>query len=318
MGKVETKAPLATLDITVITAFIPSPTTKRRVTRTTPNSTPETQPAPKMPPATPSTRSSAPAPRHSALTHYYLLAYNVVSFCLWAVCLFRGLILVPLLAPIGHLPAMFNFVYSPLLTSTQSLAVLEILHSVLGIVRAPVLTTTMQVASRLLLVWGVMYPFRDRGDGRGGVIGGDYAAIIAAGKGQPGAGPAPGFSPGMRGPGAKWGDLAFLGCLIAWGVTECIRYSFFAMHLLGKGVQPWFRSWLTWWRYNTFYVLYPVGISSECILIILSLDRAAEVHPLYRWFLVVVLAIYVPGSYILYTHMIAQRQKALRGKKRAD
>lgn len=92
-------------------------------------------------------------------------------------------------------------------------------------------------------------------------------------------------------------------------------------------------------RYNTFYVLYPIGISSECTLIYQALGPAAGIDPLFRYFLIAVLVIYVPGvfylvsnlhnctllltrfllgSYVLYTHMIAQRRKVLRGKKRAD
>lgn len=69
-------------------------------------------------------------------------------------------------------------------------------------------------------------------------------------------------------------------------------------------------------------------------MVVKALEPAAEFNPLYRWFLIVVLGIYVPGrftscfprhiscanypsgSYILYTHMIAQRKKVL--KKRAE
>lgn len=82
----------------------------------------------------------------------------------------------------------------------------------------------MQVASRLLLVWGVMYPFGDH-DGTGkGIVGGT----------------------GWRGTGeAQTGDFAFLGCLSAWGVTECIRYGFFALQVSGVGVPGWW----TWLRY---------------------------------------------------------------------
>jgi very-long-chain (3R)-3-hydroxyacyl-CoA dehydratase len=93
-------------------------------------------------------------------------------------------------------------------------------------------------------------------------------------------------------------------------------------------------------RYNTFYVLYPIGISSECILIWKALKPAVTLHPLYQWFLVAMLVIYVPGttplltdeigilngpdqpnhtgSYIMYTHMIAQRQRVRRGKNRVS
>lgn len=50
-------------------------------------------------------------------------------------------------------------------------------------------------------------------------------------------------------------------------------------------------------RYNTFYVLYPIGISCENILIWLALEPAGELHPLYRWFLIAVMVIYIPGMF---------------------
>lgn len=43
------------------------------------------------------------------------------------------------------------------LTIVQSAAFMEILHSLVGMVRSPLLITAMQVGSRLLLVWGVTY-----------------------------------------------------------------------------------------------------------------------------------------------------------------
>lgn len=74
----------------------------------------------------------------------------------------------------------------------------------------------MQVASRLLLVWGVMYPFG------GDIVGGDS-------------------SDGTT----KIGDYAFFGCMGAWGITECIRYGFFALQVSGVKVPAW---WI-WLRY---------------------------------------------------------------------
>lgn len=73
----------------------------------------------------------------------------------------------------------------------------------------------MQVASRLFVVWGVLYPF--------------HGSIV----------------------GAKGGDLlgeyGYLGCLLAWGVTECIRYGFFVMQVNG-GVET-VPGWWQWLRY---------------------------------------------------------------------
>ena len=76
--------------------------------------------------------------------------------------------------------------------------------------------------------------------------------------------------------------------LLAWSVTEVIRYSYFVWNLQGSGV-PEFVMWL---RYNTFYVLYPVGISSECVLV-WKASMAADM-PL-KWLFWGVLGVYVPG-----------------------
>ena len=78
--------------------------------------------------------------------------------------------------------------------------------------------------------------------------------------------------------------------LLAWSVTEVIRYSYFVWNLQGNGVP----GIVTWLRYNTFYVLYPIGISSECVLI-WKASLVAEV-PL-KWVFWGVLGIYVPGWY---------------------
>lgn len=154
------------------------------------------------------------------LSRPYLLLYNALSLTLWATCTIRGLS--QLFFSPNTIPQIFTNVY-PLLLTTQSLALLEIIHSLLRLVRAPVLTTAMQVASRILLVWGIMYPFQ-------GVIVGEKSQEVVG-----------------------LGDYAFLGCLGAWGVTECIRYGFFALQLSGVGVPGWW----AWLRY-VFYFVYGI------------------------------------------------------------
>ncbi|KAJ5745173.1 hypothetical protein N7520_010355 [Penicillium odoratum] len=225
----------------------------------------------------PKSRSSGP----SGITRAYLFLYNALNLATWGFCIAYTASLIPSNFTNNTLPSIFKQTFSPYLLVTQSIATLEILHSLLKLVRAPFLTTAMQVASRLLLVWGIMVPFG------GQVVGASTTQL---------------------------GDYAYLGCVGAWGITEVIRYGFFAITLSGNEVPKWW----TWLRYNTFYVLYPIGISSECALVYLSLGPAGDVSELLYWGLVAVLAIYVPGSYILYSHMIAQRRKVMRGKQRAD
>lgn len=152
---------------------------------------------------------------------------------------------------------------------TQTLALLEVVHAAVGIVRAPVGTTVMQVSSRLLLVWGVVDRFPNLAKSAG------YSSM-----------------------------------LIAWSVTEVVRYSYFTFTL--SGFSPAF---ITWLRYNLFYVLYPLGISSECWLIFKAIEPSRAIRKEAAWFLQVILLIYVPGSYVLFTHMMAQRRKVMRGKR---
>lgn len=123
---------------------------------------------------------------------------------------------------------------------------------VTGLVRAPLLTTIMQVASRFLLVWGIVYVF-----------------------------PATALSP------------MYSTMLLAWSVTEVIRYSYFAINL-AYGTVP---AALVWARYNAFFVLYPLGISSECWLVWLASGPAKWKYDGLDWALYLVLAIYVPGAH---------------------
>ncbi|KAF2719773.1 PTPLA-domain-containing protein [Polychaeton citri CBS 116435] len=195
----------------------------------------------------------------------YLILYNTISAFLWLVVLGRTVSISAIHGPKHVYLGAGNFT-----KWTQTLAALEVLHAATGVVRAPLFTTLMQVASRFLLVWGVVDIFpRTCGSG----------------------------------------SAAYASMLLAWSVTEVIRYSFFAINL-ATGSVP---SVLMWLRYNTFFALYPLGISSECWLVYLATGPAGKRDITYEWALRAILFIYVPGSYVLYTHMMAQRRKVMRG-----
>lgn len=200
----------------------------------------------------------------------------------------RAILLIPTLTALGKLenllPALF-----PLLKWTQTLALLEVVHSVLGLVRASPVTTAMQVASRILLVWVVLEM---------------YPQIVVTTNVY-----------GRQEAGSTTGPIALSGMILAWGITEIIRYGFFVWKAAISERVP--RA-LTWLRYSTFFVLYPTGITSECLLIWLALAPAAKQGRGIDLLLKVVLFIYVPGSYVLYTHMMAQRRKIMKGKGKAN
>ncbi|KAJ8658143.1 hypothetical protein O0I10_006150 [Lichtheimia ornata] len=90
------------------------------------------------------------------LTNVYLLAYNGASFFGWFMILFTTVSC--LINNNGDYTKVHSLVW-PWLQVVQTTAIMEVIHSLVGFVRAPVTTTAMQVASRLFLVWGVNYMF---------------------------------------------------------------------------------------------------------------------------------------------------------------
>nr|POF14339.1 putative very-long-chain (3r)-3-hydroxyacyl-coa dehydratase [Quercus suber] len=216
------------------------------------------QPAASKQKIEPTTETAPPSARS-----LYLIAYNAVSTLLWAVILGRVLMITLLYgggarsgfgtqASIDWLggPNVYRGV-GEFAKWTQTLAGLEVLHALIGLVRAPLITTVMQVASRFLLVWGIVHFF-----------------------------PATALSP------------LYSTMLLAWSITEVIRYSYFAVNL-AYGKVP---SALVWARYNAFFVLYPLGISSECWLVWLATGPAKYFFHGLDWVLYGILIIYVPGK----------------------
>ncbi|KAF2126415.1 PTPLA-domain-containing protein [Dothidotthia symphoricarpi CBS 119687] len=241
-----------------------------------------------MPPKPAPTPPPKSKPQPSPVKNAYLLAYNAVSAALWAGVLYKTLSIGGAeVLRAGESNALglggsngleqvkkglgSGVVYGSLEEYTrlvQSLAGLEVLHSLFGVVRAPLLTTLMQVASRYLLVWGIAYNFPSTTQ----------------------------YSP------------AYTGMLTAWSITEVVRYTYFVFGLAGVGVP---RVW-TWLRYNTFLPLYPLGVASECWLVYSAIPAASKIDEKLGFALWGVLATYVPGFYVLFTHMLKQRRRVQR------
>ncbi|CAG8603759.1 2660_t:CDS:2, partial [Diversispora eburnea] len=57
------------------------------------------------------------------------------------------------------------------------------------------------------------------------------------------------------------------------------------------------------------------GAGSEAMLIYQSLPYSKQLSSTYYWFEVVILITYIPGFFVMYTHMISQRRKYLGGSK---
>lgn len=200
----------------------------------------------------------------------YLIAFNVVSALGWAVVLVATLAglaentaidytasnafstrLASFLLP--HVPPTYLHSWS-VLAPVQSLAALEVLHVLLGLVRSPLPTTFIQVSSRMILIWALVARFSST-----------HASPI------------------------------YTTMVLAWSLTEVPRYSYYALGLLALQPPPW----LTWLRYSTFYVLYPLGAGSEALLALSTISEWQ--HGLYAnwaledWLKAAMVLVWIPG-----------------------
>mmetsp|Transcript_4354 Transcript_4354/g.5042 ORF Transcript_4354/g.5042 Transcript_4354/m.5042 type:complete len:120 (+) Transcript_4354:327-686(+) len=110
--------------------------------------------------------------------------------------------------------------------------------------------------------------------------------------------------------------------IIAWCCAEIIRYTFYAVKELEVGIPyP-----LLWLRYTAFVVLYPLGISSEWVTIILGGMPKVKNNPVYQYPMPNALNIafdywsvlgfcvlcYAPGMMMVFGRMFTQRARALK------
>ena len=123
-----------------------------------------------------------------------LIAYNSISASLWTIVFFNTVFLG---LSLGQ-PILFDKT-NIITTVIQSFAVIEVINCVTGIVRSPVFTTTVQVSSRLLVVYGICQLLPE--------------------------------SPANY----HW---AYILLSLSWSVTEIIRYSYYASNLAG-GAPGW-------------------------------------------------------------------------------
>ncbi|XP_078038549.1 3-hydroxyacyl-CoA dehydratase 1 [Augochlora pura] len=162
----------------------------------------------------------------------------------------------------------------------QHAAVLEIVHAIMGLVKSNPVLTTFQVFSRVFVVDVILLAI-------------PYSAASTSG---------------------------LLLALIAWTITEIIRYLYYFMNL--NNFVPYL---LTWLRYTLFIALYPIGITGE-LLCIYAAAQYAKSHPedwsyalpnswnftfSYQYMLIIAMLSYIPLFPQLYLHMFAQRRKIL-------
>lgn len=89
-----------------------------------------------------------------AIRRIYLAIYNWVVFFGWLQVFYHTL---KALHQSGH-QSVYAAIEKPLILA-QSAALLEILHSLTGIVRSPIAATLPQISSRIYVTWGILYSF---------------------------------------------------------------------------------------------------------------------------------------------------------------
>ncbi|XP_064097282.1 very-long-chain (3R)-3-hydroxyacyl-CoA dehydratase hpo-8-like [Macrobrachium nipponense] len=211
----------------------------------------------------------------------YLIFYNVFLSAGW---------LIVLVQTVHHL---FHEGRTGLWGSThevlkifQTLAILEVVHSAVGLVPSRVGVVFPQVLSRLVALWPILHTFRESQTSFG------YPLL-----------------------------------LIAWSVTEVVRYAFYFLNILDRVPHI-----ITFLRYTMFIVLYPMGITGELLCIYAALPVALKtgiysttmpnsINFTFNFYytMIIFALMYIPVFPMLYSHMLAQRRKVLgSGHKKTD
>lgn len=207
-------------------------------------------------------------------SQFYLFGYNAVQFFGWSFLLVKTALGLSKNLTNNQLYNLVEFE----LQFFQTLALLEVVNAAASLVRSPIITTVKQVASRVSIVWLVLY-------------------IVELSR----------------------HSLGVPLILIAWSITEVVRYSFYALTILNKVPVL-----LQWMRYTFFIVLYPMGALGEILIILAALPEVAVKKHLtlempnafnfafsYWWFLVLFAGFYPIGFPSLYLYMLKQRTKIL-------
>jgi len=156
-----------------------------------------------------------------------------------------------------------------LLNIAQGLAIMEIVHVLLRWVKSPIASTSAQVLSRLLVLAAI-----------------DWAVTMQT-----------------------LTHMSLVGILVvsfAWGITELVRYSFYASQLVSRTPK-----WLLWMRYTFFIVLYPTGVTGEWLILAAPIVAAGWQVSMYAIAMAVVFVVYVYYFPVLYGYMWKQRSAKL-------
>ncbi|XP_004509686.1 very-long-chain (3R)-3-hydroxyacyl-CoA dehydratase PASTICCINO 2A-like [Cicer arietinum] len=211
----------------------------------------------------------------------YYTFYNWTTFFGWARVLY---IVLKTLMELGH-EHVYSAVEKPLLVS-QTAAVLEVLHGLVGMVRSPITATFPQIGSRIFLIWGILWSFPES---RSHVLVSPLLISWSI---------------------AEISRFAFFGFKEAAGLTpSCLlwlRYSAFTI-LYPAGI---------FCEIGLIYVALPFIKESEKYCI--RMPNKWNLSFNYFYSSIVILGMYIPGSPHMYRYMLARRRKVLSNSRKKE
>lgn len=151
---------------------------------------------------------------------------------------------------------------------------MEIIHSLVGLVRSPWVTVALQVSSRILLVWGYTRPF----------------AVCQA----------------------HWSLFLMVA---SWSLAEIPRYIFYIFAQFQNSEEIPFLIFFL--RYSLFMVLYPTGISGECIQMYTFYKNAQAADSTMVYVTMAVAVVYLLGSPYMVNNMLVNRKREFKKRKEA-
>ncbi|KAG8053444.1 hypothetical protein GUJ93_ZPchr0001g30442 [Zizania palustris] len=208
----------------------------------------------------------------------YLSVYNWIVFLGWVQVLCRVILA---LLDNGH-EAVYAAIERPL-QFAQTAAIMEILHSIVGLVRSPVSATLPQISGRLFITWGILWSFPET-----------HSHILV--------------TPLIM----SWSiaeviRYSFFGMKESFGFTPSwllwLRYSSFVI-CFPVGIVS---------EVGVTYIAFPFMKASEkyCLRMPNQWNFSFD----YYYASALLMALYFPGFLYLLRHMIAQRKKALSKAK---
>eukprot|EP00010_Vexillifera_abyssalis_P003992 CAMPEP_0201551952 /NCGR_PEP_ID=MMETSP0173_2-20130828/12161_1 /ASSEMBLY_ACC=CAM_ASM_000268 /TAXON_ID=218659 /ORGANISM="Vexillifera sp., Strain DIVA3 564/2" /LENGTH=234 /DNA_ID=CAMNT_0047962327 /DNA_START=101 /DNA_END=801 /DNA_ORIENTATION=+ len=217
--------------------------------------------------------------KQSTLAKLYLIFYNLLQFGGWSFLLYQVVLHFALTKDSQSLSEKFDSLYENVATTLlffQGLAFLEILHA-----RGVLGLVPSPLGTTLMQVFSRLNMVF-------------VCAQIVAARSHP----------------------FFTTMVLAWTVTEIIRYLYYALSTAGQSLVV-----LTYLRYTLFYVLYPLGVFSELSCLWYAapavrhqskpfvsmhfLDDYKQVFLIFQFLFIVG---YLPGFPTLYNYMRKQRK----------